>query len=381
VSAGPASTSDAPVDVLVTGVGAVGAYAVEFLARTPGLNRVVALDVNADAAAGVAIRAEAGAAMEGHTVRVEGYGADLRNVDATAALIAEFQPKAVLHIATLLPIGRMAKELDPAVFTKLRQAGFGTWMPVNALLSLQLVRAIEAAGTDTAFIDIPFPDFINPVLSRMGFDVLAGGGNVDNLVGQLRVGIARSRGISVDRVRVALVAPHAVAESFQREHSSSGWQYIARAFVDDVDVTESTDIEGILGSTSAVIEHVALDSRVASSGVAMATAVAKGETAYVHAAGPQGLVGGYPVSLSASGTEILLPDGVTLDEAVAVNEAGLVAGGIESIGADGTIVFTDNAVATMSELFGVTHATVDPSSIDEHAAELVSAYRRYIEEH
>jgi hypothetical protein len=373
--------SDAPVDVLVTGVGAVGAYAVEFLARTPGLERVVALDVNGDAAAGVAIRAEAGAAVEGHTVRVEGYGADLRDVDQTASLIAQFRPKAVLHIATMLPIGRMAKDLDPAVFTQLRQAGFGTWMPVNALLSLQLVRAIRDAGTDTAFIDIPFPDFINPVLSRMGFDVLAGGGNVDNLVGQLRVGIARARDVTVDRVRVALVAPHAVAESFQREHASSGFAYIARVFVDDVDVTGETDVERTLGETSAIIEHVPLDSRVASSGVGMAKAVALGETAYVHAAGPKGLVGGYPVHLSAAGAELALPEGIGFEEAVAVNEAGLVAGGIESIREDGTIVFTENAVRTMTELFGVTHATVDPSSIEAHAAELVTAYRRYTEEH
>lgn len=376
-----AAVSDAPVDVLVTGVGAVGAYAVEFLARTPGLERVVALDVNGDAAAGVAIRAEAGAAVEGHTVRVEGYGADLRDVDQTASLIAQFRPKAVLHIATMLPIGRMAKDLDPAVFTQLRQAGFGTWMPVNALLSLQLVRAIRDAGTDTAFIDIPFPDFINPVLSRMGFDVLAGGGNVDNLVGQLRVGIARARDVTVDRVRVALVAPHAVAESFQREHASSGFAYIARVFVDDVDVTGETDVERTLGETSAIIEHVPLDSRVASSGVGMAKAVALGETAYVHAAGPKGLVGGYPVHLSAAGAELALPEGIGFEEAVAVNEAGLVAGGIESIREDGTIVFTENAVRTMTELFGVTHATVDPSSIEAHAAELVTAYRRYTEEH
>lgn len=367
------------VDVLVTGVGGVGAHAVEFLARSAGIHSVACLDVDARVAVGVAIRAEAGAITEGAAVRVEGRGADLRDTSATTAVLAELRPKVVLHAATLLPIRRMAAELPRSAFARLRRAGFGTWMPVNALLSLRLARALHAVGTDTQFIDIPFPDFINPVLSRMGFQVLAGAGNVDNLAGQLRAGVARERRITGDRVRVGLVAPHAVAEAFQREHASSGFPYFARVWVDGADVTAQTDVERVLSETSAVIGHVSLDSRVASSGVAMAVAVATGRTAYVHAAGPLGLVGGYPVELSAAGATLALPNGITAEEAVAVNEAGLTAGGIARIRDDGTIDFTAEATETMSEMFGVTHRSVEPDAIDARAGELVTAYRRFVE--
>jgi hypothetical protein len=193
----------APVDVLVTGVGGVGSFAVEFLARTAGLGRIACVDVDVDAAEGVAIRAESGAANEGYHASVEGIGLDLRNVDALAGLLERLRPTVVLHAATLLPIRRMAVELPPEVFARMRHAGFGAWMPVNALLTLRLAQAIEMVGSASALVDIPFPDFINPVLARMGHRVLAGAGNVDNLVGQLRVGVARQQGITVDRVKLS----------------------------------------------------------------------------------------------------------------------------------------------------------------------------------
>jgi hypothetical protein len=145
-------------------------------------------------------------------------------------------------------------------------------------------------------------------------------------------------------------------------------------------VTAETDVEAILGATSAIIEHVALESRVASSGVAMAALVALGGNGYLHAAGPLGLVGGYPVEISEASATIALPDGVTLEEAMKINEAGLIAGGIRCIRDDGTLELTEQAVEATADMFGVHRSVVAPAQIEDHAAELLDGYRQFLSE-
>lgn len=49
----------------------------------------------------------------------------------------------------------------------------------------------------------------------------------------------------------------------------------------------------------------------------------------VHAPGPEGLPGGYPVRLSAKGAELVVPNGLTREEGVKINEDAQRLEGIE----------------------------------------------------
>ncbi|MCW2529253.1 MAG: hypothetical protein JWM76_4113 [Pseudonocardiales bacterium] len=364
--------------VLICGLGGVGSYAAEFLARTVDVTSIVCIDANATAGEAVAIRASAGSAVEGYNIPVTFVHQDLRNVESTAELLARINPVAILHCATLLPIRAMATALPSDIFGRLRVAGFGTWLPVNALLSIRLMQAVKLSGITTNVIDVPFPDFINPLLTGMGLPVLAGCGNIDNLVGQLRVGIATERGTSVADITVGMVAPHAVAESFQRTSSSQGMAYYARVSDAAVDVTGDHDIEAILGSTSTTINGAPLDARVAASGVAMIAALARDETAYVHAAGPVGRIGGYPVLLSRGGTEVVLPNGLSDEEANAINASGIIHGGIQNFTPSGSVQLTAAASETMQDIFGVDISLITPDSVEAQADELLAAYRSFL---
>jgi hypothetical protein len=52
---------------------------------------------------------------------------------------------------------------------------------------------------------------------------------------------------------------------------------------------------------------------------------------YCDSPGPNGLPGGYPVRLSAKGAEVILPEELTLDEAVKMNAESGRLDGIERI--------------------------------------------------
>jgi hypothetical protein len=61
--------------------------------------------------------------------------------------------------------------------------------------------------------------------------------------------------------------------------------------------------------------------------------------------GPLGLAGGYPIQIKRSPVEIMLPDNLTLKEAVRINEEAQGYDGIERIAEGGRIFFTETPIS------------------------------------
>lgn len=365
--------------VLVTGIGVVGEWVVEFLARSSGVRAVTAADVNRRRGEAVVWRAAVGALHEGHANALSFREIDLRNVDATATLIREVRPSVILHAATLLPIPVMAQRLGPELFSRMRKAGFGAWLPLHLLLTMRLMQAVRQVEDPPDVIDFPFPDFVNPVLSGLGLAPLAGCGNVDNTAGLLRLMVAQKWDVDPHDVHVYMIAPHAVNEAFSREGSSAGHEYHCRVYVSGIDVTSDVPVEQMLAEGTAKISAGPSEARVASSGVKAALSILNRTREHMHAAGPKGLPGGYPVRLAPGKVEVLLPPGLDLKEAVRINTAGQAAAGIERIASDGTVYCTETAVEFMREEFGYDARALKPSDSEERANELLERFRGRIE--
>ncbi len=96
-----------------------------------------------------------------------------------------------------------------------------------------------------------------------------------------------------------------------------------------------------------------------------------------HSPGPMGLPGGYPIKISKKGAEVNLPEGVTLEEAIAVNIASQKNDGIEEIREGGTIVFTDIAHKIMKEMLDFDYPEYNIKDSLEVAKELISKYHAF----
>jgi hypothetical protein len=83
----------------------------------------------------------------------------------------------------------------------------------------------------------------------------------------------------------------------------------------------------------------------ASSAVRMILAFLTDSGEISHFPGPLGLVGGYPIQIKRSTVEIMLPDNLTLKEAVRINEEAQRYDGIERIAEGGRIFFTETAIS------------------------------------
>jgi len=101
----------------------------------------------------------------------------------------------------------------------------------------------------------------------------------------------------------------------------------------------------------------------------------------LHAPGPAGLSGGYPVRVSRAGVTPDAIDGLTLDEAVALNEASHRFDGIERIEPGGTVVFTGETAGVLREVLGYDGARLAPVEAEARGRELVARFREYAVRH
>ncbi|GAJ04378.1 unnamed protein product, partial [marine sediment metagenome] len=111
------------------------------------------------------------------------------------------------------------------------------------------------------------------------------------------------------------------------------------------------------------------DTLTASSQCKHALAMLNDERILTCAVSPNGLVGEYPVWLGAEGPKLALPDDITLDEAIKIYLGGQLRDGIEEIREDGTIVFIDNLVKVVKDIFGFECKSFHVTEVDDVAIE------------
>jgi len=103
--------------------------------------------------------------------------------------------------------------------------------------------------------------------------------------------------------------------------------------------------------------------------------------ALLHAPGPNGLPGGYPLIVGRSGVQLAPIEGLTLAEAIAINERSHRFDGIERIEADGTVVFCPAAADMLRLELGYDCDRLVPDQSEERAKELMARFRAYAERH
>ncbi|RVA11189.1 NAD-dependent epimerase/dehydratase family protein, partial [Mesorhizobium sp. M7D.F.Ca.US.004.03.1.1] len=182
-------------DILVTGAGAVGSHAVEFLARRPEVKRIAVIDVRKATAEGLAWRARIGALQEDKDVVVTGFAVDLLDRAALEETLAAIRPRVVFHAATLLTVPEMHRGLKPEVFERVRRDGMGGFLAAHICLAAAVQAGLAAAGSAAPLIVASFPDFTIPVLARMGRTPITGIGNVDNMASELQSIAAERLGV------------------------------------------------------------------------------------------------------------------------------------------------------------------------------------------
>ena len=97
----------------------------------------------------------------------------------------------------------------------------------------------------------------------------------------------------------------------------------------------------------------------------------------MHAPAPSGLPGGYPVRVDRNGGEVILPKGLTIEEAIRINEEGQRYDGIDRIDQDGTVHYAEKSVAIMKEMVGYDCKVMKLDETEEQSRELDRKFKEF----
>ncbi|MBT8369944.1 MAG: hypothetical protein HKO68_05355 [Desulfobacterales bacterium] len=340
--------------IMVIGIGDLGGHVLELLARSPGSRRIITADINEEWGYRKTNIVAFGAAQMGYYPDLRFEKIDLYNVEQTAELIAQFKPD-IIYSAVSLQSWWVINTLPQEVFEELDIARFGPWLPMHLTLVHKLMRAVRQTGLDIKVINSAFPDAVGPVLDKVDMAPTIGIGNVANPVPAIRGSIAHRLQRPIKDVTVYFFAQHYVSHYLPRFGTAGGAPYYLKAVVDGDDVTSQLNMDEVFADIPKRFRRPGgRDGQILTASSAAAITLAmEGDTGdMMHAPSPSGYPGGYPVQVNKDGGRVILPKGLTMEEAVRINEEGQQFDGIDRIEDDGTVYYAEKSVSIMKEMVG-----------------------------
>ena len=372
--------------VMIVGLGDLGGWVLEFLARCEGVSTIVTADIREDWGIRKTDTAAIGAAQQGYNKTIKFYKCDVRDIDGTAELLKTINPDLVYANVTLaswvVQSGLVSKVSlsSPDIVQKWPKVA-GARAPLQVVLASKLMQAVKKSGITTHVLNNSFPDVVNPVLWRNGLGPLVGAGNTDLVVGEIKRKVSVAENVPVREITICLIGAHALFSLGTR----TGVPFFFKILVRDQDITSRVDVDSLISDRLMPCPANQMSwlaqPPVAASAVKNIMAILNDTNEYTHAPGPVGLPGGYPVRLSAKGVEVVLPEGITLEEAIKINLEGLKREGVEELKADGTIVVTEEAYEIHKEILGVAWREIRFADMEDVSQELLSGFKKLAEKH
>ncbi len=365
---------------MLIGLGGLGVVILELLAREEWLGRVVAADRDAERGIARCNLARLGALAQGYRPEIEFTPLDLNDRAATAEAVHREAPDLILSTASMLTWWLPSLLPQPQA-GRIESAGFGVWLPVHLTLTQKLMEAVRYAGYTGHTLTAPFPDVVNCILGRIGLAPTCGVGNLDEIVPKVQLLAAERMGVAVETVKVTLVAHHALEPIVFGAAADEIPPYFLRIEHNGEDVTREVDGDEILLAPYPLPEGPETHSLTAGSIPRLIRALFATEETCLHVPAPNGLPGGYPVNASAGGVSPAPITGLSLEEAIAINERSHRYDGIERIEEDGTAVFVSERAAILRDELGYDCERLPAGEAEERAQELIARFKEYAVKH
>jgi hypothetical protein len=366
--------------IMLVGLGELGAAVLELLARQEGLGQIVVCSRRAARGVARCNLARVGAIAQGYEPSIRFVPLDINNAGAVADTVRKEAPDLIFSAATL-QTWWLAELLPEEQAKVLKKARFGVWLPVHLTLTLKLMRALRDARYRGITLTAPFPDVVNCVLGKLGLAPTCGVGNLDEIVPKVRLLAAERLGERLDAIDVLLVAHHALQPAAFGEPMEEIPPFYLRIYFEGQDVSDKVDANALLlapypltpGSPSCLL--------TAATAVRLICALFSERETYLHAPAPHGLPGGYPIIVHGGDVQPADLGGLSLAEAIDINERSHRFDGVERIEDDGTVVFCPRDVQILRETLGCDFDRMKPAESEERARELMTRFREYAARH
>lgn len=319
------------------------------------------------------------ALQRGHHSHVDYAVTDLDDIDRTAEVIADFVPD-VVFLAASLQSWWVISTLPAELFQRLYAANFGPWLPMHLVPVHKAMQAVRAAGSQAIVVNAAYPDAVHPVLAGVGLAPHIGIGNVANNVPALRCSAAAILATTPAEVDVRMVTHHYTSHRLSRTTDIDPAQLRIAILAEGRDAMPDVGLVPLLKPLTTEYRRtggLAGQAMTAASAMSVLVPLLEQREAVVHAPGPLGLPGGYPVVVGPGPVRLALPPGMTEEEALAVNQSGQIGDGIREIGDDGSVLFEESNMDVMRRELGYRCAKMPLSDAEDRARELGARFARY----
>lgn len=366
--------------ILLFGLGHLGGVTLELLARQDWVGRIVGASRDPERGSARCNLARLGAMAQGYSADIEHLALDLRDVDRVAESIHRLHPDLVLSTASL-QTWWLPELLPQEAASCLARARFGAWLPIHLTLCLDLMQAIKQCEYPGPVLTAPFPDVVNCILDRLGMTPTCGVGNIDEIIPKVRYLAASRLGARAHDIEVTLVAHHALQKVVFRSAGDPLPEAVPpfhlRIDFDGRDVTQEIGGADLLLKSFPLPRGPAWGFLTAGSTVRLVRALLSEDETPLHAPGPGGLPGGYPVLVGNGRVRPRRLADLSVGEAIQINERSHPFDGIHAIEEDGTAVFEPVTVRVLREVLGYECEALEPAEAAARADELIARFREY----
>jgi hypothetical protein len=345
------------------------------------VERIVATDVDQVRGTCAVSASTAGASHLGDYPKIEFLKVDLTNEEETQKVLKQIEPDVILHTGSLYtsstyytPLHQIMKRLG------VKFARPAHTIAKDVFLIYKLMRSVRSSGITTHVLNVSFPDNTIPALARIGLAPTSGFGNASLILDAVRNVAAHKLAVPIRNVSVTMIAHHAFCMN-----PPGTVPYYARIRLLDEDITNKLNVDELVAEAQrqiygpgwTVIDIV--NAHTAAQGARIASAIANDTGEVIYAPGVDGTPGTLPARFDASGAKIVMPAGISREEAQDLFEQGLKIDGIERYEKDGTIVFTQPTVQILEEGLGLKGwRTLALPDAQKMAKELIATYEKLL---
>jgi hypothetical protein len=374
--------------VLKIGIGILGGEILHTMARA-GVDEIIVACRDEETGRQKAAQAAMGAAAQGLYPEITYRKIDLNDVEGTTSILEELEPDLVFNSADFHPFWKFHTDLPRDVARRVGEGGpvgYSLALPFRLLLPFKLMKAVNTSGIDTHVMITNDPcEIVSPMLAGAGMAPTTGIGDFAHVIEPIRRVVSARTGVHTRDIEVYLVADFASYHLLRRNITLPESMYFLKVIAGDRVVTDEWKPIEILfaameeSRSKGRKSPIADQHYTASIAVGDMMAILRDTGEIRHCPGPAGLQGGFPVRLNAKGAQVVLPEEITLEEAVRMNAEAQKREGIEEVSKDGTVVFTDEAVRIMDEAMGWDLKSFNVKECEKVAGNLSKAYGALVE--
>ena len=277
---------------------------------------------------------------------------DLSNVDAIADFMKEVEPDFIVNSS------RAYSGIKYGSISWHNVRAYGIWTPLSISIIKNIMQAHKEANSDAIVINTSYSDASNPWLKSAGMNYPDfGSGNLNHLVPRIKFAVRELLNLPYDKeVDVTIATSHFHDVVISKEGQSEGIDPLLHIEVDgkeiELDKTEifkkcaismPTDQKRNMMNASSNFEIIKK----------IIHALRDKSINYFASPGPLGSIGGYPIKMDGRKKEVSIDERFfSYDDMKQHNRDSIYLDGIENV-ADGSLIYTDELVQKVKDVFGV----------------------------